>query len=52
MIEEKKEEIEEWIDKATMLSTENEKLKEELIMLKTKDERETKLKGNRRTGRR
>ena len=51
MIEEKKEEIDEWINEAAMISTENKKLKEELIKLRTKEERETKLKGNRRTGR-
>ena len=37
MIKEKNEEIDEQIDEAATLSTENEKLKEELIMLKTKD---------------
>ena len=51
MIKEKNEEIDKWIDEATMISNENKKLKEEIIMLKTKDERETKSKGNRRTGR-
>ena len=42
MIEEKKEEIEERIDEAGTLSTENENLKEELIILKTKDKWEMK----------
>ena len=51
VIEEKNEEIDEWVDEAAMLSNENEKLKEELIMLKTKDERETKSKGNHHTRR-